>query len=256
MARSLKARLFAWHKGTPFNPWWMELRRLRTAVEDLAPSAHGLLLDVGVGDRPYAALFAPHVRRYVGIEYPPSCDNLNPGISARLQRAVGLVDVWGDGHALPFAAGCFDTVMALEVLEHLPDPDRCVSELVRVLAPGGTLLVTVPFCTPLHALPFDFYRFTEAGLVALLERHGLVVERTATRGNAADATGAALAQWLLRAFAARAVHRDGAVSLSRWRAPLVLPVVALVQSFFALASRWTSDSSSSLGYSAVARKPR
>ena len=96
-----------------------------------------------MGDRPYAALFAPHVRRYVGLEYPPACDNLNPGISARLQRAQGVVDVWGDGQRLPFANGRFDTVLSLEVLEHLPDPDRCVAELARVLAPGGTLLA---FC--------------------------------------------------------------------------------------------------------------
>jgi len=255
LTRSLRARLFAWHKGTPLNPYWMETRRLRRAVAELAPHARGLLLDVGVGDRPYAALFAPHVRRYVGLEYPPACDNLNPGISARLLRAQGLVDVWGDGQRLPFASGRFDTVLSLEVLEHLPDPDRCVAELARVLAPGGTLLASVPFCTPLHALPYDFYRFTAAGIRALLERHGLRVESVTPRGNGADAAGAALAQHLLRTLGARAVHADGAVSLSRWRAPLVLPLVALVQCWAAFMASITSDESACLGYAVVARKP-
>jgi SAM-dependent methyltransferase len=255
MARSLRARLFAWHKGTPLNPYWMETRRLRRAVAGLAPRARGLLLDVGVGDRPYAALFAPHVRRYVGLEYPPACDNLNPGISARLQRAQGVVDVWGDGQRLPFANGLFDTVLSLEVLEHLPDPDLCVAELARVLAPGGTLLASVPFCTPLHALPYDYYRFTAAGIRALLERHGLSVESVTPRGNGADAAGAALAQHLLRTLGARAVHPDGAVSPSRWRAPLVLPLVALVQCWAALMSGLTRDESACLGYAVVARKP-
>ncbi len=255
MARSLKARLFAWHKGTPLNPYWMETRNLRRAVAALAPRASGRLLDVGVGDRPYAALFAPHVVRYVGLEYPPACDNLNPGISERLLRAQGLVDVWGDGHHLPFRDGGFDTVLSTEVLEHVPDPDRCVAQLSRMLRPGGTLLLTVPFCTPLHALPFDFYRYTAAGIRALLERHGLALESVTPRGNAADATGAALAQHLLRTLGARRVHPDGAVSLSRWRAPFVLPLIALVQCWFAFTSGITHDESACLGYAVVARKP-
>ena len=255
MAAGLRARLFAWHKGTALNPYWMETRHLRRAVAALAPRAHGTLLDVGVGDRPYAALFARHVRHYFGLEYPPACDNLNPGISARLQRATGIVDVWGDGMRLPFADGCADTVLSLEVLEHLPDPDRCVAELARVLKPGGTLLLTVPFCTPLHALPFDFYRYTAAGIRALLERHGLAVESIAPRGNAADSTGAALAQHLLRTLGARRILPDGAVSLSRWRAPLALPLIALVQGWFAFTARFTHDDSACLGWAVVAGKP-
>jgi SAM-dependent methyltransferase len=57
----------------------------------------------------------------------------------------------GDGQAvaanaldLPFPDGAFDRVIAAEVLEHIPDDRGAISELTRVLRPGGTMAVTVP----------------------------------------------------------------------------------------------------------------
>ena len=50
----------------------------------------------------------------------------------------------GDALALPFPPSAFDRVIAAEVLEHIPDDRGAVSELVRVLRPGGTMAVTVP----------------------------------------------------------------------------------------------------------------
>jgi SAM-dependent methyltransferase len=50
----------------------------------------------------------------------------------------------GDVCELPYPDGAFDCVLASEILEHVPDDDRAVAELVRILAPGGLLAVTVP----------------------------------------------------------------------------------------------------------------
>ncbi len=52
--------------------------------------------------------------------------------------------VAGDGSSLPFPDGCFDRVIAAEVLEHVPDDSRVLAELARVLRPGGVIAVTVP----------------------------------------------------------------------------------------------------------------
>jgi len=52
--------------------------------------------------------------------------------------------VRGSAYALPFADAAFDRVVAAEVLEHLPQDERAMAELVRVLRPGGLLAVTVP----------------------------------------------------------------------------------------------------------------
>lgn len=50
----------------------------------------------------------------------------------------------GSALDLPFPDGTFDRVIASEVLEHVPDDRRAMSELARVLRPGGVLAVTVP----------------------------------------------------------------------------------------------------------------
>jgi SAM-dependent methyltransferase len=54
----------------------------------------------------------------------------------------------GDALNLPFPDGEFDRVVASEVLEHIPDDDAAIAELVRVLRPGGTIAVTVPRWLP------------------------------------------------------------------------------------------------------------
>jgi SAM-dependent methyltransferase len=56
-------------------------------------------------------------------------------------NGAGLV---GDALALPFPDGAFDRVIGAEVLEHIPADRVAVSELARVLRPGGTMAVTVP----------------------------------------------------------------------------------------------------------------
>ncbi|MHC5210548.1 MAG: class I SAM-dependent methyltransferase [Planctomycetota bacterium] len=250
------ARLSYAYRHSIFNPFWLDSRHLRRSITNLAPEARGLLLDVGVGERPYGALFAPHVSRYVGLEYPPSCENLSPGISGEhLADLRGAVDVWGDAHGLPFRESSFDTVLCLEMLEHVPDSDRCVAQIARVLRPGGRLLATVPFIAPLHAMPYDFGRMTAPGIAALLERHGLELVALTPRGNTASATGALLAQYLLRGPGRGAEARDGSVSLSRWRAPFVMPLVGLVQLLFLGLERLTRDTAACLGYTVIARRP-
>jgi len=54
----------------------------------------------------------------------------------------------GDALQLPFADGEFDRIVAAEVLEHIPDDERAMAELVRVLRPGGTIAVSVPRWLP------------------------------------------------------------------------------------------------------------
>jgi SAM-dependent methyltransferase len=64
-------------------------------------------------------------------------------ISARmveLARARGVDAQLGDVQALPFADGSFDAVVAAWMLYHVPDLDRGLAEIARVLEPGGTLV--------------------------------------------------------------------------------------------------------------------
>jgi uncharacterized protein YbaR (Trm112 family) len=68
-----------------------------------------------------------------------------------------------DSHDLPFADQTFDAVVAEAVLEHVCDPQKCVSEYVRVLKPGGFAFATTPFLQPVHMGAYDFTRFTHLG---------------------------------------------------------------------------------------------
>src|SRR2546426_5150654 len=77
------------------------------------------------------------------------------------------VDVAADAEALPFPDCVFQRVECDAVLEHVRDPRRVMSEIRRVLAPGGYAHLVTPFCHPLHEYPRDYQRFTLDGLKEL-----------------------------------------------------------------------------------------
>jgi SAM-dependent methyltransferase len=98
-------------------------------------------------------------------------------VAAAFSRSRGIDVVRGDAHRLPFADGCFDVVLACDVLEHLADDRRAIRELRRVLRPEGTLVATVP-ADPMLWSPHDVAlshhrRYTRATLRQALEDGGL-----------------------------------------------------------------------------------
>lgn len=247
-------RLNTWRKNSPFSAYWLSARALKGSVAELAPHARGLMLDVGVGERPYAQLFR-HVDRYIGIEYPPVLSDKEPAFWDILERVRKAVDVFADAARLPFADESLDTVLATEVLEHLTEPARSLAEMARVLRPGGRLLLTVPFCEPLHFLPQDYWRFTPSSLRLMAEAAGLEIEAIRPRGNTTLSTACALSQWLLRTFAAARRQADGSIVPSSWRHALAAPLFAVVQCAGAALARVGRDDSMPLGYSIVLAKP-
>lgn len=77
--------------------------------------------------------------------------------------------VVGDALKLPYADETFDCVIASEILEHIPDDDVAIAELIRVLKAGGTLAVSVPRWLPerLCWLLSDEYHANEGGHVRI-----------------------------------------------------------------------------------------
>ena len=115
---------------------------------------HGLVTDCGAGQRP---VYFDNVVNYEIVDYDTT-------------------DVIGVGENLPFKDDSFDGVISVAVLEHVRDPFRCASEIVRVLKPGGKLMCCVPFLQPLHGYPHHYYNMSHQGLAALFAGD-LVIDR-------------------------------------------------------------------------------
>ncbi|TAK29854.1 MAG: class I SAM-dependent methyltransferase [Chloroflexota bacterium] len=145
------------------NPYTLTNRRLTALLGEMAPRAHGKMLDVGCGKKPYASLFS-QVEAHIGVEVPITLSKSQ------------VIDVYGSALHLPFASSSFDTVLCTQVLEHVPEPHQLLGEVARVLKPGGILILTAPQTWGPHEVPHDFFRFTRFGLSYLAGCAGLQVE--------------------------------------------------------------------------------
>ena len=58
--------------------------------------------------------------------------------------------------SIPLKDNSFDTILCTEVLEHLPDPNKAINELTRLLKSGGKLILTAPFASLVHFAPYHY----------------------------------------------------------------------------------------------------
>ena len=68
-----------------------------------------------------------------------------------------------DGHRIPLADSSMSAVWIQAVLEHVYRPEVVVSEIVRVLEPGGFVYAETPFMQPVHEGAYDYLRFSQSG---------------------------------------------------------------------------------------------
>ena len=141
----------------------------------LAYSVHNIsAIQPAIDNR--AAIFLDCVRRASSarpIVLNVGGGDLSPGSPFRNAHDVRLIncdiyysanaDVLADGHFLPFRSASFDGVAAQAVLEHVLDPALTVSEMRRVLKPGGIVYAETSFMQQVHEAAFDFTRFTHSG---------------------------------------------------------------------------------------------
>jgi len=149
--------------GIWVNPFYLARRGLHSGIARCASKVSGRLLDVGCGQKPYAHLF--DVEEYVGLE-----------IDTPDSRARKKADYFYDGARFPFPDASFDCLLCNQVLEHVFEPDLFLSEIHRVLKPGGQLLLSVPFVWDEHEQPRDYARYTSFGLRHLLDVGGFEIK--------------------------------------------------------------------------------
>jgi SAM-dependent methyltransferase len=133
--------------------------------------AHGTMLDLGCGNKPYAALFAPAIAKYIGADIAQNA----------AEDVELLIPATGK---LPIPDASIDTVLSTQVLEHVPEPQEYLEEVGRVLRPHGTFILTCPMAFMLHEEPYDFYRYTEHGIRYMLNKFNMDVISIETAGGA------------------------------------------------------------------------
>jgi SAM-dependent methyltransferase len=135
---------------------WLQRRRLSDAFRAAGGSTPGLVVDYGGGD---GAMSAMAVERWPGcrvICFEPA--EALAGQARELLAAVPRAKVVLSEQALPEAAA--DLIFCTEVFEHLPAAEtaQALDEIVRVLKPGGLLVVGVPVEVGAPALPKGLFR--------------------------------------------------------------------------------------------------
>jgi SAM-dependent methyltransferase len=139
-----------------FNPSFQRHRaEYRLCATLLGP---GRVLDVGCGVGHSYEELAP--RESVGVD-------VAPGALAGQQRETHVADM----RQLPFADGTFASVVSIQSIEHVPDPERALAEVRRVLAPGGRAIFVTPnrltfgrpdeIIDPYHYIEYDAHELRE-----------------------------------------------------------------------------------------------
>lgn len=121
------------------------LREMKKFVVTLP--AEYKLLDLGCGNKPYKSLFSG-ATQYTGLDIVAGPE----------------VDVVGNAWELPFPDNSFDVIISTQVLEHTEKVEQTVSEIQRVVKPGGKIFISAPFAFQEHGMPYDYWRFTQSGL--------------------------------------------------------------------------------------------
>ena len=112
-----------------FNPTWQRHVAAYALAEPFLPS--GRIADIGCGVGHSYRLLSP--RETVGIDVDPDAlaSQERPTVAADMRR-------------LPFADAEFDGALSVHSIEHVPDPERALAEMVRVLSPEGVAVLVTP----------------------------------------------------------------------------------------------------------------
>jgi SAM-dependent methyltransferase len=155
--------------------WWFAGRRrlLRRQLRALRPQHTWRVLEVGAGTGANLSTLVE-----IGAAQVVACD-MAPDALRHAHAATGVVLARADACRLPFANASFDLLLAADVIEHLENDTAALDEFVRVLKPGGHLVLTVPafpaLWGPQDIVAHHHRRYRRGPLLDLLMRAGLPV---------------------------------------------------------------------------------
>lgn len=233
-------KFLSYIKATPFHPQWYVFRKNNRNICEIANYVSGNVLDIGCGEKLIKKYLSDNCK-YIGLDY----------YKTSVEWYGSNPDVYGDAQNLMFADNCVDSVLLLDVLEHLPDPEHCLDEVSRILVEHGVFIIFVPFLYPIHDSPLDFHRWTIFGLRRLVQKHNFEIIEETHEGNPVELAGLmmniALSKTVLNWF-----HRKNPASLLVIFLPFIIFVINI--STFIIACLSPQDDMMPWGYRLVLKK--
>ena len=124
---------------------------------------HGArVLDAGAGEGPYRDIFEKMSYESTDI--------------SMVEEQPGRISFISDLKNIPIKTDSYDLVFCTQTLEHVPDPQLVINEICRILKPGGKIWLTAPLFFAEHEVPFDYFRYTQYGLIYLFKSSGLNID--------------------------------------------------------------------------------
>jgi SAM-dependent methyltransferase len=239
----LTAGLRAWRRRT----WSFNSVRRREWVARHAATipAGSRVLDVGAGVGQYRPLFTH-------CDYRAHDFGLEPATSGYYTH----LDYESDVTEIPVPDAAFDVVLCTEVLEHVPEPIPALHEIVRILRPGGSLLISAPLGSHLHQEPYHFYGgYTPYWYLHFLPAAGCDVTSIESNGGFFSFFGQEaqrFSEYLRPRHTRRLGFTRSAFLTGVWIA--ALPACHLLPVLGSLVDRWDLERIATVGYHVVAVK--
>jgi SAM-dependent methyltransferase len=133
---------------------WQALRPDWDSIETVLLQGKGLALDLGAGNGRHKEVIENAGYQWIGCDFAE-----HSGISLR-----------ADAHNLPFLNNTFGLIVIWQAMEYLHNPYQVMSEIQRVLKPGGIIIGSVSFLEPMHGRVY--FNFSQYGLEELLRQNG------------------------------------------------------------------------------------
>lgn len=119
----------------------VEINRLRQMIFSEIPSAKGWILDLGCGGGWLAHGLLSGGKKVVSFDISVK----NPEKAIQNNPSGSHFAAVGDAMSLPFGENSFDVIVASEIIEHVPDPEKLITEALRVCKPNGKIIITTPY---------------------------------------------------------------------------------------------------------------
>lgn len=169
--------LFKERLGNIFiHPQYLTLKFRKKEIEFLTKYIKGITIDIGSGSQWYKDAVIKKTNSYISLDYPPT--------SKLYEETYGKKPhIYGDARKLCIKSSAIDTVLFLDVIEHIDDPEAALREINRILKDEGIFCFSVPFLYPLHDIPYDYRRWTVFGIQDMMKKNNFQIIEYVKRGN-------------------------------------------------------------------------